>query len=241
MVVHGSPVDNPIPDLSDEQYRALREFTVQHLQEDTCSTTPIRLARVLSRKKPATLILTPPEISSSEEYLVDLLDRINCPYRTFTGLSGWVVSSTSGRLDLLPTSKTLCDAYHRRLGVVFGYPRDAVDHFINKDSSHPTTFDIAQSDAYDAKEVAYTKFVCYAHPKTPPETFEYYLSVGRENRQRIAQLAQVWNMPELDELANEIYTEAVEDFKKGEMPSTSNLTVKFDWSEGQQISGYSRN
>lgn len=72
MVVHGSPTDEPISDLSDEQYRALRKFIVQHLHEDTCSTTPVRLARVLAHDKPATLILTPPEISPLRNSLVRL-------------------------------------------------------------------------------------------------------------------------------------------------------------------------
>lgn len=245
MVVHGSPVDGSIPDLSDEQYLALREFVVQHIDEGTCSTTPLRLARVLACDKPATLILTPPEITprseqSPEKYLVDLLDRIDYPYRQFTGLPGWIVSSSPGRLDLLPTTKTTCDAYHRRLGVVFGYPRDAIEYFINKDKSQSTKIDLVQSGEFDATEVAYTKFVCYSYPKTP-EKFEHHILVGRENRRQIGQLARTWDLPELDTLADNAYNDEIRALEEGERPSTSNLTIKFDWKAGQQISDYSCN
>lgn len=123
---------------------------------------------------------------------------------------------------------------------MFGYPRDAIDHFINKDNSHPTTFDLAQSGMFEPEEIAYSKFVCYAYPKTP-EKFERHISVGRANRRRISQLAREWDLPELDALADEVYDEAVTTFKKDEMPSTSDLTIKFDWTVGQQISDYSRN
>lgn len=247
METYTTPADDPIPDLSDEQYRALCEFTQRHRDEDTCSTTPVRLARVLAHDKPATLILTPPEISpprgqscSPEEYLVTLLDRIECLYRQVDGLSGWIVASSAGRLDLLPTVKTLCDAYHRRLGVVFGYPADAIDYFINNDNSRSTKIDLVQSGTFDAEEAAYTKFICYSHPKTR-EKFEHHISIGRAIRQRISQLARVWGLPELDALADDVYNEEVTALKEGERQSAPDLTIKFDWKEGQPAPSHTKN
>lgn len=236
-----------IPDLSEKQYSALREYIVRHRHEDTCSTTPLRLARVLAHDKPATLILTPPEVTppseqAPDEYLVALLDRIEFPHRQVGGLPGWIVASSPGRLDLLPTVKNgvFSDAYHRRLGVVFGYPSEAIDYFIHKDGSESTKSDLVQSGEFDATEVAYTRFVCYDYPKTRAK-YEHHIAIGREIRQRISQLARAWDLPVLDALADESYDDEVQALKNGGRSSTSTLTIDFDWKREQPMSGHSQN
>lgn len=237
-----------VPNLSDKQYHALREFIILHREEGTCSATPTRLARVLAHDKPATLLQTPSEITlprdcSPDEYLVDLLDQIGFPHRQVVGVPGWIVSSSSWRLDLLPTTKNtfrLPDAYHKRLGVVFGYPSEAIDYFIHKDGSEPTKFDLVESGTFNANEVAYTRFVCYGYPKTQ-EKFENYISSGIEIRRRINQLAREWDMPELDALADEVYNDEVKTLENGGRETTPTLTIDFDWKSDKLISEHSQN
>jgi hypothetical protein len=234
----------PVRNLTDEQYDALRDFIIRHREEGTYSATPIRLARVLAYDKPATLLQTPPEISTSrDDYLVSLLDRIGLPYRQIDGIPGWIVSPTEWRLDLLPTVKhefRQPAAYHKRLGVAFGYPSDAIEYFIQKDTSEPAKVDLVTAGKFDANEVAYTRFICYAYPKTA-EKFEHYISIGIEIRQRINQLARSWNMPELDLLADDAYNDELRAIKSGGRDNIPNRTIKFDWKRDQLRAEHSQN
>lgn len=228
----------------DEQYDALRDFINRHREEGTCSATPIRLARVLAHDKPSTLLQSPPEISTSrDDYLVSLLDRIGFPYRQVDGVPGWIVAPTEWRLDLLPTSKNEFkqpDAYHKRLGVVFGYPQEAIDYFIHKDDSEPSKFDLVKSGEFNADEVAYTRFVSYGYPKTQ-EKYKHHISTGKDIRRRINQLSHEWNMPELDALADDVYNEEMAVLEEGERETTPTLTINFDWKSDKLISKQSRN
>lgn len=223
------------PELTDKQYDALRDFIIRLRGEGECSATPIRLARVLAEDKPATLL--------QDDSLDSLLDRIGFPYRKVEGIPGWIVSPTEWRLDLLPTAKNKFsqpDAYHRRLGVVFGYPPEAIDYFIQKDGSEPTKFDLVESGAFNADEVAYTRFVCYGYPKTQ-EKYEHHISTGIEIRRRINQLACEWDMPELDELADDVYNDEVAVLEEGGRKTGPTLTIDFDWKRDKLISEHSRN
>jgi hypothetical protein len=231
MVTCESPVNDSIPNLTDEQHEALREYTARHCHEETCSTAPVRLARVLAHDKPTTLIDTPLAIAAADAYFDDLLDRLECPYRQIRGHSGWIVASSAGRarLDLLPTVKTgnFSDAYHRRLGVVFGYPAVAIKHFIQKDDPGVTNVDLVQSGAFEATEVAYTKFVCYDYPKTQAK-YASHISLGKAIRQRISRLARVWDLSDIDDLADEAYSQEVKYLKNGGGVPTSTPSLEFD-------------
>lgn len=234
---HDSPVGDPIPDLSDEQYRTFREFIVGHCGEDTCSVTPVRLASVLARDKPATLLQTPPEIAmSQDDYLISLINRLGLSYREVTGISGYIAGRSSWWLDLLPTTKIFSDAYHKRLGVVFGYPRYAVENFINGDSP-PSRTDLVSEGEFEATEIAYSRFVFYACS----DDYEKHIAIGKRNRTRIHELATEWNIPELDSLADDAYNDEVTALETKRRQKAPTLTIDFDWKADQIISGPSRN
>lgn len=232
------------PDLTDEQYCALRDFIIRHREEGTCSATPIRLARVLAEDKPATLLPSSPDFPTAEDdYHASLLDRIGYPYRQVEGIPGWIVSPTGWRLELLPSVKNefrLPDAYHKRLGVVFGYPSDAIEYFIHKDGSESSKYDVVTSDEFNTKEAAYTRFVCHDHPQTK-ERYDHYISTGKQIRQRISQLAREWNIPELDALADDAYNDEVDAINNGGRKTAPDLTIDFDLKNNKPIQQHSQN
>lgn len=196
------------PELTDEQHYALREYTTQNREVDgKLAVHPISLARVLAHDKPAAYVDTvtgvAPQDNSPADYLAEIIDRIDLPARQGDG-SGWIVARTSWRLDLLPTTESRNNAYHKRCGVVYGYPQEAIEHFINFKEVNVTRCDLARAGVFPADEIAFTVFVPYAH-RGSIEKYEEMIEKGKAIRRRITELSRAWDLPELDEHAEEVY------------------------------------
>lgn len=204
------PEESTIPDLTESQHRALREYTERHrAAPGKLAPHPITIARVLARDKPAACVdpvtgVTPDDYSGPDEYLPAIFERMDLAVRQIDGIDGWHVARSAWRLDLLPTTNSLSDAYHRRCGVVYGYPPSAIEHFINFPEVKVTHCDLARADIFPAEEIAYTIFVPYTHEKTEGK-YEELITKGKSIRNRISQLSDVWELPELDAHAEAVY------------------------------------
>lgn len=112
---------------------------------------------------------------------------------------------------MLPsTARTSANAaWHRRLGVVFGYPSAAIDFFIASDRETRTQpNERVEAGEFSPEEMAYTEFVFYVHDDSL-DGYTQAIETGKTVRARFSELATGWDLPVLDALADEVYQEAV--------------------------------
>lgn len=214
-VARDTPVDGSIPPLSAAQHSTFREFIRRHRDETDgrISVNPILLARVLAGDKPAADIdlkgeETHPNFDDPDEYLYSICDTLDLHARKIKGIRSWTVGHSSRWLDLLPTVKSSTDAFHRRCGIVYGYPSDAIENF-TETTAKITTYDLIRADIFTKEEITYMTFVPYIYHNSL-EWYEWLIERGKEIKTRIGQIATVWDLPLLDEYAQLLYSDNVE-------------------------------
>lgn len=176
---------------------------------------PLRLALVLGDEKPATLFDPSSEMYSQRPR--QLLDDLGLSYRRIKGDQYLVVASSSHWLDLLPTTTTGADteAYSRRLGCVFGYPKADVENFIQTPGSLKTLQEFSKREAFSAQEVAYI-MISFYRPEESNEEYERAIAIGKQHHSRLCELSHEWELPELSTIADKNYDGFV-DFCAGEI------------------------
>jgi hypothetical protein len=200
----------PAEDITEPQRSAFRRYLDAHRRNDECSRTPLRLALVLGGMKPATIVdpfpWAFPDCSQEPvQCLEELIDLFECVYRRAYGASGLIVARSTGRVGFLPTvQNTDSDAYHRRLGVVFGYPPDAIEHFIQHEGPRTQPRELVKAGVFTAAELAYTSFVFYL-PEESQAGYERAIASGKATRTRLTTLAHEWDLPVLAKLADTVY------------------------------------
>jgi hypothetical protein len=197
--------------MSITQRRAFSRYVTEHYHQDGWSRTPLRLALVVAGDKPATLFdphpwAFPDSPLQSPACGLPLLDQLNLAYKRIQDLPGVIVAAAAGRLDLLPTVMNPCDAYHRRLGVVFGYPSTAIEYFLQKDDVPTPSHEYVDQGRFAASEMAYSGFVFYT-PEDSTAGYERAIAVGKATRARLSELAASWEIPALETLADGVYEE----------------------------------
>jgi hypothetical protein len=201
----------PGESLSATQRRAFSQYVRVHCHDDSWFRTPLRLALVLAGDKPATLIdpcpwAFPESPLQSPDCALPLLDQLNLAYKRIRDLPGVIVAASSGRLELLPTVMNPCDAYHRRLGVVLGYPSTAIEYFLQKDGVPTPAHEYVEHGLFEASEMAYTGFVFYT-PEDSNAGYRRAITAGKATRAHLSELADSWEIPALETLADGIYEE----------------------------------
>lgn len=198
-----------IPELTTEQQHSLGAYIEGHRRDETFSLNPLKVARVLSGDKRGAYInaIREDRDRDPDEYLPPLFEALELPARKIDGIDGWNIARTEWRLDLLPTKQTLTDAYHRRCGVFYDYPHEAVEDFIET-TIKVTKRDLVRAGVFDAEEVAYLAFVPYTYHNSV-ERYEMMIREGKKNRHRHSELAVVWDVPELENYADAIYQDFV--------------------------------
>jgi hypothetical protein len=135
----------------------------------------------------------------------ELLDLFDCDYRRIYGTPDLLVAQSTGRFGFLPTVKNAdCGAYHRRLGVVFGYPSTAIECFIQYEGTRTQPRDLVNASVFSATELAYTIFVSYM-PEESTAGYERAIARGRATRTRLTTLAHKWDLPVLETVADAVY------------------------------------
>lgn len=211
-----SPVSPRGEALTATQRTALNEYFERHHASETPTRTPLLLALVLAGDKPATHI-TPASWAFSgtscetDTHFRAFLDTLGLAAHHLTGMSGWFVAPSRGRFGLLPsTARTRANAaWHRRLGIVFGYPSAAIEYFIHTDHEDRTQpKERLAAGEFGSEEMAYTEFVFYVHDDSL-DGYTQAIETGKTVRARFTDLATRWDLPVLDALADEVYQEAV--------------------------------
>lgn len=206
-----------IPDLTSHQREAVREFTSRYRDESEgrVSINPVLLARVLARDKPAAQVYisgeTHPDFDNPDAYLYDLCSTFDLHMKNIKEARGWAIGRSRWRLDLLPTRFSETDAYHRRCGFVYGYPASAIEDFIET-TTNITNCDLVRAGIFSAEDVAYLIFVSY-HYHNSLKRYEERIEIGKQIRQRLTQLAEVWSLPILDEYATLLHNDVAEAYR----------------------------
>lgn len=207
--------------MTETQHRELQHYFKRHVESETCLRGPLMFALVLAGDKPA-VDLSPSDWEFPDhpfvphEGLKELCDLFDLSYRRIGHGVGhdWIISPSPGRLDFLPsTNQTDRNAaWHHRLGVIFGYPPEAINYFIEhtgREWTHPEN--LVASGVFTPKEVAYTRFVFYMHDDST-EGYEQAIETGKTVRKHISELAEEWELPSLNTIAEEVYDDAIRVF-----------------------------
>lgn len=212
-----SPVPPRAETLTERQRRELGQYFERHVENDACYCDPLLFTLVLVGDKPAAEISPmafafPEHRWTPHRGLIALCELFELSYRRIGQGTGndWFVAPTEGRLDLLPSSEKTerNQAWHHRLGVVLGYPPEAIDCFIDTDGTERTRpRDLVERGVFSPDELAYTRFVFYIHDDSI-DGYEQAIETGRAVRARFTELADTWRLPALAAIADDVFDEA---------------------------------
>lgn len=195
---------------SQSQHSVFTEWMEEYREEYEQFSFPIRFSLTLSGDKPATIIQgsdwkfydSPFE---SEEDALQFIEELGLSLHQVRKERSYYVSHSPIQFDFLPsTSSTSAnDAWHRRLGTVFGYPQEEIEWFVNKDDRIEPR-DRVEKGEFTPDEMAFVDLLDYNHEDSI-EGYENAIESGRAVRERIEELADEWDMPILDQLAEDHY------------------------------------
>ncbi len=197
----------PITTIIDDERQALRDYLGNCVENELFNDLqPLLFVLVLSGDKPA--MAFDPRDEEFPDYpfaarkgFRELCETFDLALETRLGTPFWVVAPVHGRLDLLPTSNRSkrTKAWERRLGVVFGYPPDAVESFINRDEDWMDARERVRDGRFSAEEMRDVGLLGYRCENTQ-QGYEKAILDGRHIYRRLTSLAEEWNLPELKTL-----------------------------------------
>lgn len=203
------------PDLSETQRQELGRY-LSYYRDETVRE-PLRLALMIAGDKPATLVAPEPWITLRSPLTfsngsVELFNVFDLASREIRDVPAWFVARSSGRLDLLPTVRNGdCDAYHRRLGVIFGYPPREIDSYITHEGERTRPDDFVEAGVFTPEEMAYAEFVFYMSDDSE-EGYTRAIAAGKRTYERLTELADYWHLPDLQTIADSLYEYQVEKY-----------------------------
>lgn len=215
-----SAADPPITSITDDQRQALRSYFGNCVENGRSHRShPLDFTLMLIGDKPACTMHPSEEEFPADPYhpasgLQRLCDRLDLAVQKPREVNWWFVAPTYGRLDLLPSGNR-CDrneAWHKRLGVVLGYPPSAVEAFteaFNAQEPPKDSEELVAEGHFTAEEIANAGFVSYRHEDSI-ERYEQAIEEGKRIRDRLEQLANEWNVPELSECVSDRWERARE-------------------------------
>lgn len=216
------------------QRQAFQEW-LRVQEEHESFEDPLTMSLVVAGDKPA-MYLQPSKWAfdgprfggNTDEQFVDLMETLGLTTHQMKEMNGWFVAPVHGRLDLLPsTVRAPTDAaWHRRLGVVLGYPYEAIEFFIDTSGAKRTQpRDLVDNGTFTPEEMAYIQFVFYIHNDSS-DGYEQAIEDGKVTRARFTELAKQWDLPVIESLAAAFYQLAV-DVYSGEREGFPGETVEF--------------
>lgn len=196
------------------QRNVFGRYLAAHQRAATASLNPLWLALVLAGDRPAAMMgphreAFPYRDRSLAQCFLSLLDLFELQYQSVPQRHQWCLSPTPARFGLLPPQWEPATAeYHLRLGLFLGYPPAAIASRLRltEPRPHPRLL-VAQGD-FEASELAYTLFLPYVY--ITPNVYEGYaheIAAGKAYCQRITDLADQWQLPVLEALADAIHRE----------------------------------
>lgn len=218
-------MDTPTPPngaITETQRDTLREWFQALYDRHDRYDFAFCFARVLAGDKPATLLQRGTLAVSSGPFAHAADDALAFVHEL--GLSTeeldddlWYCARSRDHLERLPSAESESEDSIRTMGAFFGYPEPDVEFFIN--TPHYERIGARErTDEFDPVELASADFCPYIHDDSI-EGFERAIEAGTQIRDRIAVLAEHWELPVLDamavdhyELSRAVYAEEREHF-----------------------------
>lgn len=204
-----TPVAPPITTITNDDHRALRKYLENCVENERFEfEEPLMFVLVLSGDKPAATMQ--PSREQFPDYpwtpqtgLKQLCDQLDVVAHHRRELGWWFVAPVDGRLDLLPSSNRTerSDAWIRRLGVVLGYPPNAIEMFLNRNGEWTEPHELVADGQFSSEKMADAGFVVYRHDDSV-EGYEWAIQAGKHIRLRLEELADKWDLPELNEFVD---------------------------------------
>ncbi len=211
------PTNGVLESMTAHQRWVFEQYLIARYDSRASGHEPLWLALMLGGAKPAASITkfvdpldpendTPPSSAFPIEVVAQTFDL---PYRWWSEHELFV-TTTPWRFDLLPATdnRTASTAYHRRLGCFFGYPQADIEYFLSTSSPYLQPGELVAEGLIQAKELAYVTFVPRRHDDSV-DGYERAITIGKKNRQLIADCAARWDLPALDAYADCAYHNAV--------------------------------
>jgi hypothetical protein len=200
--------------LSDLQRSVFGRYLAAHQRAATISLNPLWLALVIAGDRPAAMITPHPKAfpyrnQSLEQCFHSFLDLFDLQSQAIPQSDQWCLTPTAARFEILPTQWDPSTAeYHLRLGLFLGYPPAAIVSRLCLSEPRPHPRSLVAQGHFEASELAYTLFLPYVYI-TPDvdKGYAYEIAAGKAYRQRITAIAEQWQLPVLDALADAIHHE----------------------------------
>jgi hypothetical protein len=202
-----SATDPPIRSVSADQRHALQSYFGNCIENDRGHRShPLDFALLLAGEKPACTMHPSKEEFPDDPFhpaagLRRLCDQFDLALHKPREVSWWFVAPVDGRLDLLPSGNRCPrnEAWHRRLGVVLGYPPSAVEAFIRRLTTHrewTEPNELVHEGHFTPEEIAYAGVVPYRYDDSITG-YEQAIRDGKRVRECLDHHAERWAVPEL--------------------------------------------
>lgn len=206
----------PLETMTEQQRKVFEKFIDTRYKTQLNVREPIWLALLLAGQKPATEITT----LSLPNYLDG--DQSPITDEEVAEVFGLVahrwdkhdlfVSRTHWWIGILPSQQADLDAYHRRLGCFFGFPEEDIKYFLSSDNHNQTMPEELVADGvFQPGEMAFERFI----PQGKDDSIEGYeraIKAGKNNRKIIETYANKWGLQKLDDYAERLYQDTIEDY-----------------------------
>lgn len=189
--------------LTSSQRAAVAEF-LSYFEGMEDDREPLRVALVLAGEKPSTIVSTEPWNSLALSP-TDFFDRLDLAFGHVAPASSWYVARDPFRISYLPEKVHDRPQYHQRLGWFFGYPRAAIDHFIDQEPADRTQPEEFVADGrFSARELAFSWFVFHM-PIDSVHGYEQAIERGKANHDLLIELSDQWELPALEHQTDAVY------------------------------------
>lgn len=181
---------------------------------------PINFIRVVLGDKPATCVSQSDwksdrkndasPFDSVDEFLA-FIEDLGLFHHHHTNDSSHTISNSAWRLDILPSMAQYrsSTALHRRLGIVFGYPRKDIEWFVSDERTGLSPRDRVNNGEFTPEEMAFIDFLAYRNEGTV-DGYERAIDEGQRIRTLLSEVADKWDLPIIDRIVQNHYQLSVE-------------------------------
>ncbi len=208
--------------MQEEQRQLFGQYISHHQEYGGDIGEPLQMALVLGGEKPATMFDPPEEMFSRYPDLSPskLVKKWGLYYRRSSINSTLMVSPSYFWFDLLPAVELGTEIGARCRGLFFGYPFDAINHFLHAEGAIlPGRKYIVQGE-FSAEELAYSVFTFY-RPEDSKTGYERAINIGKKRYNRLHELAHEWELSNLAEMTDRLYSDFTIRYSEESVPANN--------------------
>lgn len=203
-------VNPPNGEISPKQRETLSEWFSTLQRKNRGHQFIIDFSLTLGGDKPATSLRRANLVLQGGPFVavnqgVDFVERLGFATKQLTEGESWFCARNSDRFNLLLPKAPSEDATVHQAGEFFGYPKRSVEWFAETPAHErisPRTR--SENGDFPPRELAHVDLLSYLHEDSI-EGYERAIEAGKQIRQRLAEVADHWDLPVIDEMVEEHY------------------------------------